>query len=121
MMVPCEVIVRYYLPAIRYGVARELMERYGWTQTQVSEKLGITQAAVSKYGSGRLDRKAKRFAELAEVRETARMIAGRIALGRTSSKEVCLLCVSLRKKGKLCKLHSDMKKLGECSCEICLE
>ena len=122
MMMPCEVIVRYYLPAMRYRIANELMERYGWTQVEVSDKLGITQAAVSKYMSGKLDERAKGFAGTGEVKNAARRIAKEIA-GKSKSDpavEVCLVCGILRREGKLCKMHFGMKNLKECNCRICI-
>jgi hypothetical protein len=122
-MMPCEVIVRYYLPAIRYRIASELTRNHGWTQVEVSDRLGITQAAVSKYMSGKLDDKTKEFAESAEIKRAARTIANEIADGKIktpqSISEMCILCLSLRRAGKLCKLHFDMKKLEKCKCEVC--
>jgi len=103
-------------------VAKELMEKHGWTQMQISKELGITQAAVSKYRSGKLDGKVKEFANLNEVKEAAEEIAEKIASGeiRTpkSVNRICLLCMSMRKSGKLCEFHLDMKKLKEC--DVCL-
>ena len=122
-MMPCEVIVRYYLPAMRYGIAKELMENYGWTQVEVSDKLMITQAAVSKYMGGKLDDKAKKFSESTGIRDAAKRIAKKIAEGKItpadSIYEFCFVCNTLRKEGKLCKLHFDMKKIEKCSCDVC--
>lgn len=120
-MMPCEVIVRYYLPAIRYGIANELMKKYGWTQVEVSEKLRITQAAVSKYMGGKLDEKAKRFADSSEVKRAAKKIAKMIAEGKPSASitELCVVCGAMRKGGKLCKLHFDMKHIEKCKCYVC--
>ncbi len=123
MMMPCEVIVRYYLPAMRYRIADELMENYGWTQVEVSERLRITQAAVSKYMGGKLDEKAKEFSEMKEVKDAARRIAKGIAEEKHRSDsiaELCIVCGNLRREGKLCKMHLSMKKLKECNCNICI-
>ncbi len=123
MMMPCEVIVRYYLPAMRYRIADELMKNYGWTQVEVSERLRITQAAVSKYMGRKLDEKTKKFSEMKEVKDAARRIAKEIAEGKKRSdsiEELCLVCGTLRREGKLCKIHLSMKKLKECNCNICL-
>jgi predicted transcriptional regulator len=123
MMMPCEVIVRYYLPAMRYRIADELMNKYGWTQVEVSDKLRVTQAAVSKYMGRKLDEKTRKFSEMSEVKNAAKRIAKGIAAGEKGSDsigELCLVCYNLRKEGKLCKMHIDMKKLKECNCNICL-
>ena len=45
----CEEIVNNYLPAIRSFIAQRLIDQYDHSQTQVAEKLGTTQAAVSQY------------------------------------------------------------------------
>ncbi|MHA1542973.1 MAG: transcriptional regulator [Candidatus Hodarchaeales archaeon] len=50
---PCEIIVWYILPAIRCEIAKRLIENYGLTQRKVAEKLGITEATVSRYVSGK--------------------------------------------------------------------
>jgi predicted transcriptional regulator len=123
MMMPCEVIVRYYLPAMRYRIASELMNEYGWTQVEVSDRLRITQAAVSKYMGGKLDEKTKKFSEMSEVKSAAKKIAKEISEEKWKSDsiaELCLVCGTLRKEGKLCKMHLSMKKLKECNCNICL-
>jgi len=123
MMMPCEVIVRYYLPAMRYRIAKELMGNYGWTQVEVSNKLNITQAAVSKYMGGKLDDRAKKFSESSEIKNAAKRIAKKIAEGEIkptdSIYEFCLVCGTVRKEGKLCKLHFDMKRMEECKCDVC--
>lgn len=122
-MMPCEVIVRYYLPAMRYKIANELMKEYGWTQVEVSDKLRITQAAVSKYMGGKLDERAKRFSESRGVKNAAKRIAREFARGKIqqsdSIAELCLVCGTLRREGKLCKMHLDMKRLKDCNCHIC--
>jgi len=49
MKSPCELVAKYVLPVFRAMVAKELMEKYNFSQNQVASKLGITQAAVSHY------------------------------------------------------------------------
>ncbi|MDD1721650.1 MAG: helix-turn-helix domain-containing protein [Euryarchaeota archaeon] len=45
---PCETAVWHILPAIRSQVAKELV-KFGLSQKDISERLGITQPAVSQY------------------------------------------------------------------------
>ncbi|MGZ4904797.1 MAG: transcriptional regulator [Halobacteriota archaeon] len=45
---PCETAVWHILPAIRSEVAKELV-KFGLSQKEISERLGITQPAVSQY------------------------------------------------------------------------
>lgn len=49
---PCEGAIWHILPYIRAGLARELAKQ-GLTQETIAEKLGLTQAAVSQYISGK--------------------------------------------------------------------
>ncbi|UCD91965.1 MAG: winged helix-turn-helix transcriptional regulator [Methanobacteriota archaeon] len=46
---PCEMTVSRVLPALRSSLAKILMSNSGMNQTEVSDMLGITQAAVSYY------------------------------------------------------------------------
>ena len=49
MKTPCEIIVWQILPVIRKEFAKSLIENHKLTQRKVAEKLGITEAAVSRY------------------------------------------------------------------------
>src|SRR3989442_8511655 len=49
LIIPCEIASKSVIPALRAMVARELIEEYGLKQEQVAVRLGVTQAAVSKY------------------------------------------------------------------------
>ncbi|MBS3787552.1 helix-turn-helix domain-containing protein [Candidatus Bipolaricaulota bacterium] len=49
---PCEGAIWYILPYIRAGLAREL-SKLECTQREIAEMLGLTQAAVSQYKSGK--------------------------------------------------------------------
>ncbi len=51
MAQPCEIDSHKVLPTIRRGLTKILMEEAGKNQTEVSEILGISQAAVSHYFS----------------------------------------------------------------------
>jgi hypothetical protein len=53
MKTPCEIIVWQVLPIVRKELAKSLIENYGFTQKKVADKLGLTEAAVSRYLSGK--------------------------------------------------------------------
>ena len=54
----CEKFVKNYLPSIKANIVKHLYEDYDLNQTEISETLDITQAAVSQYIRGiRGDRK----------------------------------------------------------------
>ncbi|RLI37820.1 transcriptional regulator [Candidatus Bathyarchaeota archaeon] len=102
MRPPCETTARYLLPIFRALIAKELIERYNFTQVEVAEKLGTTQAAVSQYiqskrGYGGINR----FEESMEIiRSVTSRIARGIAEGSMDSEDVttglCNLCKALR-------------------------
>ena len=45
----CNNITKIILPAVRASISQSMKNKYGWTQEQIAEKLGIVQVAVSKY------------------------------------------------------------------------
>ncbi len=51
--VNCEKLIKVSLPAIRIALASSLKDEYGLGQEGIAERLGITQASVSKYSNGR--------------------------------------------------------------------
>ena len=48
MKLPCEEAIWYILPRIRADIAKELIDS-GLSQKEVSNKLGLTQSAISQY------------------------------------------------------------------------
>jgi len=103
---PCENVVRYVLPAFRSLVARELVEKHGFSQVATAKKLGITQAAVSHYFHlKRGEKRMKELQSIAIVQSTASEIAQGIATEKSSVRDTtlafCRLCDTLRKQGIL--------------------
>lgn len=49
MRLPCEVYGRKVIPATRTIIVEELSDRHNLNQTEIAEKLGISQPAVSQY------------------------------------------------------------------------
>ena len=105
MYPPCETIGRYVLPIFRSLVAKELIERYNFTQLEAAKKLGTTQAAISQYIHSKRGHKGLSGFEqiLPLIKAAACETAEGIAKGRMSSDEVmsnfCRLCASMREKG----------------------
>ncbi|AIF70306.1 hypothetical protein PAP_09655 [Palaeococcus pacificus DY20341] len=85
MRTPCSFWAEVISPSLRAKVAKHLYEK-GFTQAQIAEKLGITQAMVSKYLSG----KYKQLSEDIEViiGEMAREIANMISYGADDEEVV---------------------------------
>ena len=103
MGLPCEVIAKRVLPALRAMIARELVERHGLPQSKVASLLGVTQASISHYLSAKRGKIAGLVCKPEELREMAREIAGKIADGSIKPDEVskclCELCARLKGKG----------------------
>lgn len=120
---PCELVVRYVLPAFRSLVAKELVEKYSFSQVAAAEKLGTTQAAVSYYlDSKRGEKRIKQLESITVVQSVASETAKGIANGKTSSTDAmmqfCKLCIILRTEDIVCELHKDSISLPE-TCKLC--
>ncbi len=85
-------------------VARELMENYNLKQEQVAQKLGVTQAAVSKYRH-QVRGEAVELESAAEVRAMSKDLA--LTLSRSPdplavSQKFCQACTDIRALGLMC-------------------
>ena len=103
----CEVVARYLLPIFRSMVAKELIEKYNFTQMAAAKKLGTTQAAISQYIHSKRGLKGtEQFADLIpKIQSLANETAKNIAVKDIGTEEVmrkfCELCTILRKEKKL--------------------
>jgi predicted transcriptional regulator len=116
MSFSCESVARYILPLYRAFVAKELIEKYGYTQVKAAKKLGTTQAAISQYLSHKRGRKGiPNYEEIApDVQEAATKVAAEIAASGMSREEFidsfCDLCLELQKTGKIHMSHGRRKR-----------
>ena len=107
MSTSCEYIARNYLPLYRALVAKELIEKYCYTQKQAAQKLGTTQPAISQYLSSKRGSKGiPNYDEVAPiVKETAIKVAEKVVKTEISPEELsnsfCDLCKILEKAGKI--------------------
>jgi len=121
---PCELIVRYVLPAFRSLVAKELVGKYDFSQIAAAEKLGTTQATISYYlDSKRGDKRLRQLEAIPSIQSAASEIAQGIASNKLSSLDpmltFCKLCTVLRNKDVVCDLHrTDVSSLPK-DCDIC--
>ena len=85
-------------------IARELIEGYGMKQELVAQRLGVTQAAVSKYRH-QVRGEAVDLESAAEVRQISKDIASAL-VGDTSplnvSRRFCQACTDIRALGLMC-------------------
>jgi predicted transcriptional regulator len=106
MSTSCESVARYILPLYRAFVAKELIEKYNYTQVQAAKKLGTTQAAISQYMTSKRGHKSlPNYDEIAPlVKKAAAKIAKRITTTEISLEEFsessCELCRFLQRTKK---------------------
>ncbi|KAF5412152.1 MAG: transcriptional regulator [Euryarchaeota archaeon] len=93
MKVPCENVVWYVLPAIRSELAKELAK--AMSQKEISEILGITQAAVSQYVS---NKRGSKIELQDDVKGVIANLAADIARGETDDlmMRICEICRKIR-------------------------
>lgn len=90
MKSPCEIFVWYLLPGIRQELARSMVKDHKLTQVQVADKLGVTEAAVSQYLSGKRG-DVKMSTEIkGEISKSAGLIVEGDAT--TTVRELCRIC-----------------------------
>jgi len=112
---PQEVEVWYVLPAVRKGLVTEMI-RLGLNQKEAAERLGITEAAVSQYLSG------KRGYDVTfdgNTKDEIRKSAKSIVAGGNVISELNRICEYSMKHMVLCrvhKMHGAPKK-----CDICFK
>jgi len=89
-------MIKQLLPAIRVSVTKELTKKYNFNQIEIASKLGVTQAAVSKYLSGDYAQSIKEVENKKSVRQNSKKIAYLIANGKSNKKQIveaiCLSC-----------------------------
>jgi predicted transcriptional regulator len=95
---PCEEIVWQIIPAIRSELAKELINEFGLSQKETAEKLGLTEAAVSRYKSGkRADSELIINGTQTEINKSVKKIIK--GDKKTVVSEICRICKYLQNKG----------------------
>ena len=122
LIIPCEVASKSVIPALRAMVARELIEVYGMKQEQVAVRLGVTQAAVSKYRH-MVRGEAVELEKASEVQAISKDIASMLSENPSPlavSQKLCQACTDIRALGLMCETcrkvdpHWDVEH-----CSIC--
>jgi predicted transcriptional regulator len=107
MSISCESVARHILPLYRSFVAKELIDKYDYTQVKAAKKLGTTQAAISQYMTSKRGHKGiPNYEEIApSIQNAATEVAKRIATTEMSpeefSKSFCDLCKALQRTKKI--------------------
>ncbi|MUV51553.1 transcriptional regulator, partial [Haloarcula sp. CBA1122] len=123
LQLPSEIVVERFLPTARAMLATRLDEK-GWTQQEIADQLGVTQAAVSKYGSGSVTVE-ERFREDARMQQTIERIADGLAAGEMDEfavlGELLALVREFEDRGPICAVHEEeMPALQGMGCDLCV-
>lgn len=123
MRPPCEPVVKLVLPAFRSLVAKELIEKYHFSQVAAAKKLGTTQAAISQYlYSKRGEKRMKDLEAMPSVLSMANQVASGLATQSLSPFDAmlkfCELCKALKNKGLVCNMHEGFIKVPT-ACDVC--
>ncbi len=121
MKMPCELVVKYILPALRALIAKELIEKYGYSQLKVARMLSTSQSSISYYlNSKRGNKFLNRIKDA--VREDVDEIVESLIAGAKAKEllpKFCKVCFKLRTNNIICKLHKKQVELPE-ACDVCL-
>jgi len=108
----CEVVVSNVLPAMRALIANKLLNKYGLTQKEAAELLGLTQPALSQYVQESRGFKTKLLKENPKIMKMIDDLAEDIASGKNDPKEmqfrICEICKAIRKSKLICSMHEKI-------------
>ena len=102
----CEIIGKYVLPIFRSMLAKELVQKYNLSQTEVAKKLGTTQAAISQYLSSKRAYKGIEHVEeyLPQIQRMAQETAKKLVNKEISAEDItpsfCQLCLTFCSKDR---------------------
>ena len=103
-------------------VARELIEEYGLKQEQVAVRLGVTQAAVSKYRH-QVRGEAVHLESAPEVQSMSKEIASMLSKSPSQvavSQKLCQACTDIRALGLMCETCHKVDPTWDVEhCTIC--
>ncbi|MBU5682460.1 MAG: helix-turn-helix domain-containing protein [Nanopusillaceae archaeon] len=99
MKILCEVVSNEFLPIVRALISKNLIEKYGFTQTEVAEILGVSQPLISFYLSGLRAKNVKKFLEnKKEVLEEIENLCRKIVYEKIDEKELAQKIIEIAKK-----------------------
>jgi predicted fused transcriptional regulator/phosphomethylpyrimidine kinase/predicted transcriptional regulator len=123
LRLPSEIVVDRVLPTLRILLARELASRE-FTQEEIANRLGVTQATVSTYLGGGTAVE-ERVAEHPQTRETVERIAEGFAGGSMDDYDAISAILALIRefedRGPICELHEEaVPGLQGLGCDLCV-
>ena len=97
MKTPCEQIVWDVVPVIKKEFAKMLVNEFNCNQRETAKKLGTTEAAISRYLSGK--RGVLEIVDEEILDEIKKFAAEIVSKNKcTSADEICRICKLIRKK-----------------------
>jgi predicted transcriptional regulator len=114
MKLSCEEVARSVLPAFRSLIAHSLIEKHGFSQTAIAERLGSSQPVVSYYlsskrGGSYIDRLRSDPQTLSTISE----LVNGLVVGSLSPEDIttkfCDMCRSLRTRNVIGIWNSHQK------------
>ncbi len=92
MSIGYERAAKEIIPAIRSAIAKELKNKYKIKEEEIAKYLGIAQAAVSKYISGKYSKKVSEIEEMLD-KKMIEHYAGRIFKNEEGSVDACVCTI----------------------------
>ena len=102
MYTNCDEIFKLTIPTARAAIAKALDRKYEMSQQQIARNLGVAQAAISKYLSGRYSGKIKKVERVIESRRYEAPIAKMIS-ERKNKREISSRVDELAANGEVVK------------------
>ncbi|MEM0231275.1 MAG: helix-turn-helix domain-containing protein [Candidatus Woesearchaeota archaeon] len=99
MVVPCEEVIWKTLPAMRRELARIMVEELKISRREASEKLGITEAAISQYLKNKRGSKVIFTPQEIKLLKKAALKMANLSDSEMLSKEFCAVCSAVRREG----------------------
>ena len=115
-LTPQEIEVHYIIPAIRKELSLEL-KNLGLDQKNIAEKLGVSEAAISQYISGK---RACDICLTTNILKELKISAKRMINNSLFVEELQLLLKLARKERLVCKIGQN-KGCAPKNCEACFK
>jgi len=114
---PQEIEVWYIIPAIRCEIAKAMIKK-GIKQRNVARVIGMTDAAISQYMSGK---RANKIVFNEKIKKEIDKSVEKIIKDNTKlNSEINKICLYLRKTKFLCRVHNKFDKIPK-GCRICIK
>ena len=123
LVLPSEIVIERFMPTARVMLAGELDER-GFTQQEIADRLGVTQAAISNLINDNVDVEP-RFSEDERMQATTERIADGFESGEMDEvdalAELLALIREFEDRGPICAVHEElMPELEGLGCDLCV-